>query len=733
MPQDERITKIINEATEGLRDDEELRLDVKAELASHIDDKVESFKSEGKSEEESVEIALTSFGNASDIATELTRANIRRMKIRSIARLLIRAVLVPLAVAIVLILSVNHCIRLRGTLAFLVSAGAEPQSMIARLNDVLPGTRTPAIADPLLNAQHAFLFEGDPTRGTKAAQQRAIWEADTDSMVYFGNYISCLLSENSDPSLLEEELRLGEILEPDNARYTYALAEILLKRACQTELSSVRNDNGEKKNQTELIINDRNLLDRAMTTFSVALSKPYYKTYASDMLCEQFALLPRPRHFDQHLAQMTFLSSVLHPDIFANRELARAAPEYARLLIHEGRFEEARVFLNAWLPLSLHVLNSSFSIIEVLIASTIAQSGHNSALIYEEVGMQTTATAVREAATRMATPINDWNDRRRERSPASWAPTSGFLQRLLTPFLNQAPTQEDLAPGRNLEYVLFEQMVLSLMLFLFLVLTCACLVISLRWQLKLHSESRPLLILPSWRTVVHVLALTVALPFVAFYLYTRWSGLAGRGFSLSHRFAPVAMEVLLLTVTILFMFAAMAKRAIRTRCTALGIAVPEPGSKRIRWLFVGALFVVWISVLIVRRSEVGRVYLLIVGSTLSIAFLICACLALLKHLAAHPSYGRFHGTLARSAIPFLCAAMIVAALLCQPYLSHQEAAFLNNDPFLRLPHEEKVFTWWETDIVRSLKKKMLSTAASIMQKGPFHNIDETAPDEVPVK
>ena len=93
------------------KDDPELRLDVRAELASHIEELTASFQAEGKTPEESVELALKAFGSPADIAGDLAAANRGRMRLRALARLAARALLVPAAV----VLAVALCWRIAAT------------------------------------------------------------------------------------------------------------------------------------------------------------------------------------------------------------------------------------------------------------------------------------------------------------------------------------------------------------------------------------------------------------------------------------------------------------------------------------------------------------------------------------------------------------------------------------------------------------------------------------------
>ena len=80
---------------------------------------------------------------------------------------------------------------------------------------------------------------GDPTRKTRSAQERALWEKKPKSKVYYANYVRLLLEDYKEKDLgisfdyLEKEIRRGEELDQDNAFYNYMLAAVLFKRGAE--------------------------------------------------------------------------------------------------------------------------------------------------------------------------------------------------------------------------------------------------------------------------------------------------------------------------------------------------------------------------------------------------------------------------------------------------------------------------------------------------------------------
>ena len=91
---------------------------------------------------------------------------------------------------------------------------------------------------------------------------RAIWKSEPENKVYLGNYITTLAGNlraaEDDLGPLEECVRLGNRIDPDNARYNYILAGLMLRRACELE------DHPEDEDKHELVVKNRALLDKAM-------------------------------------------------------------------------------------------------------------------------------------------------------------------------------------------------------------------------------------------------------------------------------------------------------------------------------------------------------------------------------------------------------------------------------------------------------------------------------------
>ena len=70
------IDRLADVSTEGLKDDTELRLDVRQELVSHIEESVTACRNSGIDEKQSIAEGVKAFGPATDIAAELVSNNL---------------------------------------------------------------------------------------------------------------------------------------------------------------------------------------------------------------------------------------------------------------------------------------------------------------------------------------------------------------------------------------------------------------------------------------------------------------------------------------------------------------------------------------------------------------------------------------------------------------------------------------------------------------------------------
>lgn len=271
---DARFEKFIDEVTTGLQADPELRLQVAAELADHLDETARQFDAEGESAEESAEHACRAFGSPIDIAGDLLEANRLRLRWRARLRLAVRAVLIPISLLVALLIGYSGLIRVLQIYSQMYTMDVD-ETTAAEVNFIqsLPSIPLSHIPTPE-NAR--FLKETAPAN---RAHFRDIWLAHrgkTDGRLYLGRYLvySPLIEK---PELIASDLQEAMRLDPQNALYPYQLALIHLNRG----ISEIPNSD-PKLFYHYYTIADRKAFNRGIEDIRMALQKPMMTDYGAE-------------------------------------------------------------------------------------------------------------------------------------------------------------------------------------------------------------------------------------------------------------------------------------------------------------------------------------------------------------------------------------------------------------------------------------------------------------------
>ena len=715
-----RLEAYLDTVTSSLSDDAELRLDVRAEFAAHLDETAARFQSDGHSPDESAELTLKTFGQTTDFADELLAANRLRMRLRSRARLLLRALVIPAAVV-----------------AAVVSlyAAFAPLSLVSVPSSSL-GSRGPSEwlswhGFKHLSPQQHLIVYGDSKRTDTAAAQRAIWEAWPTNVVYLNNYLSHLcggygyesLGHTADERLaaFDKVLDTATALDPANARYHYLRADKLLEQGATIETVDLgKNGKGESRSDFRLVVKDRATLDRAMAELSAGLRQPAFRRYSTDMLCERLAILGPPVRLTDQIEQIGISACVLLPDISAARKLARASVGYARLLATEGKTEEARPFADAWQTLTTQITEDSFTLIDVLVAGAIAKLGETNAVaFYREIGDTAAAERTRVAAAAIGAPVAAFRARAKAGvNDDGVRAKAGVLAGLLLPALGEKVPDADLTPSRLVEYTILDQATCGVAGLILVVLMFGALGVALRWRFLRGGASAPLLLLPDAPQFARILGYGVLLPLG---LYLAWTHLPlphGRGEGLSVNWPAALILVVLLVAGIVTTTVTLAARAIRIRCKTLGIEVPPAGkSPYLIWGISLAIALICASFAAFGPTEMAGVTgwhdALLVGlgglGAVWLTAALAACTIFLRGLFGSSRYGLYRGTVARSLIPYFALATVLLTLVSQPYLSRRESRLIASDPLIQ-PATSKTsagFTRLEARLVERLRSEML--------------------------
>ncbi|MHB0936169.1 MAG: permease prefix domain 1-containing protein [Armatimonadota bacterium] len=685
--------ELTDAATAGLADDREVYLDVRQELRAHLQDKQDYLQRQGHDAAESTELAVKAFGSPLEVADELLQANKARLSLRALARLGIRALLIPATVLLALWVAwdLGQTIRIVSPITSEAS-GKAPAWPPDTLKLAGMGRRT---------EEAQLLLYGDLRRNTKAEQLRAIWERHQGNKAYFANYALALYPKGEVPTaqelaLLEREYRLGERIDPANALYNYLLADAFFTAGGKLETvnSKKRPARGQSdKPVYKLTVTNRSLLDRAMDEMMKGAAKPRCTTYTQELYRERLGCIQPSTRFAGAFAGKMIAADFPFMSTFVITRPGRALPLYVRVLEQEGKTERAQRVLAAWLPFISHWTDASTLMVQsMILRQLLKNSGPDIAAQYEHFADLKRAAQVRRLSVRAAaiwgnTPVDLDRLIRKQ---------GGYLAGIYLPRIGGALfSDDDLIPSRLLEYTLLEEAAVALVILLLLYAMLRSYLLSVRWYHGLKAaRSAPLLLLPPFPALLRVALLGIVLPLGLYLLYLHVPALSGRGQGLStvEPFTRLLVEVMCITAVLLVLPGWVAKRYLRRRCDDLGIDVPEerkPGRLRVILLGIGGLFMIWL----LPKVLMYAVYLyyekvLLYTDTLAFLLLGAGVLTLLLPLKVKDrGFGLYHGSVARSLVPVYALAVILIGGLAYPYLVRQEARLVRQET-LFLPTRE---------------------------------------------
>lgn len=689
------LERLLDDAVAGLADDPELRLDVRRELLVHVEDAVAA-QPEGP-DAERLGTALKALGPVTEMTGALAEANRRRMRWRGWARLMLARAAVPVAILVAVGVAFEGAIR-GAVMAHVVGGNF---NMTGMERELVRG----------LSEDDAFFLLGDVTREDRADRQRAIWERHPDKIMYFGNYVSQLpvrARAGHEDGRVEEALRQGMVLEPDNARYPFLLAYGLLERSVDWEEPPGAAASAESAGPA---VRDWAGVDEALRLLQTAGGCARYQRYAREVMTHRLEILPDAGTLRDQLVQRGFAAGTLLPDLQAILILGRGLDDVAGLLATAGREEDAVALASLWERLPGLFRHDAFLLIDALVLAGWINAGESIAASLETMGRMGEAEHIRHRVDRWGRPFRQLREQRTQ-GPADLDAQvnrhGSVLTSVLVPALGHTYGEivdpRELAPSRWVEFVLAEQLWSAAMLLLLLVLMLGALAVWIRWRHASGAASAPILLVPRAREAAAIFAAGVAIPVLAYLAYSRLPGIGGRAFALQYLPYRFAAEFLLLGVTVGTLAGAFASRFVRRRCLAVGVDAP-PRGRIVPRILAGLLILGW-ALCPLTRIPAGNTPL---GAASFAVACLAAALALgmalagfARKLRAHPRYGLYHGTWGRTLTPTYATAILLLALLTQPYLRRQEHAWIQRDTLMALDDQAGGFTGLEARVTQRL-------------------------------
>jgi hypothetical protein len=653
---EESFDQLSEQAAAGLRADPELFLDVKQELRTHLEEKAEYFSSQGHSHKESVELAGKSFGSPMEVASEILEGNKARMKFRGRVRLLLGALVVPLAVILALYLSLGRVLSITGVEQALTNRGANP---MARLFNPYP--------DRGIEIRRQ-VFDGTPKSILSYWKRH---QSDSESGMYYAAYLLSLATRRTDKKMYEEAARRGQHLEPNNAFYNLAVAGCCFQRGI---LSRDEKDY-HLKNKTDDLL-DRRELELGIAEAREAVRKPYIKTYRLDLLRKELNTMPPAIFTEDYIGRLDLMEGeVGAPDII-HRRVAFGLTAAVRMMIREGRRKEAEDLLTTCYQLAGLIADEPDQdlIDELSNLATLGMLAGESAEGYSALGDTAKAKRFKSIHQKLRS-ITKKNDGR----ASIVYDRASMLTAMMVGAVHYKPKISDLelAPGRMHEHVLMEEAAIVTLLAVFL---SVMLIAVVSGYLYLHgargAASVPMLLLPPVKIVLRALLLGIALPMLIYWIYSRLPVIGGREYSISSAFrCRFASELFILWMVMFIVPIRIIRGYIRGRCRLLEIDVPANRAETVIQVTMRILVLTILCTLAAAGMN-GFSDLMVVILLLSAVGMIANLIHARREHKRHPLY---YGTLARSMVPLYALAIIFLALVVQPWLMYNEAKLLRED------------------------------------------------------
>lgn len=697
-PTPDKTQKLIEEMTSVLKGDEELRLDVHRELSAHFEDTKAAFLEEGKSEEESDELALKAFGEPTRIADHLADSNLNRMKFRASMKICLSRILVPLSLLMAIWMGVHYAQRMK----------------VLAIAGISEGLFCMEDGDSYIPEEAEFLFLGDQTRLTKSAQQRAIWEKAPENKVYFANYFRELLHEYQDEeneisfSQLKKELRLGEKLDPDNAYYNYVLAAVLFAEGYDLPLRL-----GVEISDSDWIIHDEEMLASAVEELKKAEGKPGYRRYIVAVMTERIGLLPETRRMEDSIAKMGHMAAIVIPELQYMRKLFQAVPHYVKTNPPGLTHEDAGTLLNAWQVFTRKANRDTCSLIDVLVMhAIISKSGEKTAEVYKSMGNLKAARQTSLLANKLSESKERWNAAKKsettKKNEVQIKQRAGILATVMLPAIGAVIDENTLRPGRMLDFVLAEQFTLSLVLWSLVVFMIGAWMLTLVCRRVRGGGPAPLLLLPPLKVIMKILGLGMLLPVILYAVYTRWTGWSSHEYSIVYMMPRNGLEFLLLMVTYLALTTSMAAAFIQKRCKTLDLPMPNVLGKPWRaafWIGLAGAWIICLTLTGPMVEMIGAWGLVMLGVAFNLIFFLTYLVIFITGCITRRAHGLYYGTLARSLMPVYACAVLFIGGICLPWLQYQETALLQQDQLFG-PEIKDGFSSVEEELTHRLKEEL---------------------------
>jgi hypothetical protein len=260
-----------------------------------------------------------------------------------------------------------------------------------------------------------------------------------------------------------------------------------------------------------------------------------------------------------------------------------------------------------------------------------------------------------------------------------------------------------------LEYVVFTEFVIAVILVALLLTMFASYLLALRWRVfRSAGEPPPPILMPDWLTVVRILLLGVILPLALFFVVTRALPWSGHDYSTRVGLHKLAAEFGLLAVALGTIPILMTVGQVQRRCRASGVAVARWQARYLWWPLgsVGGLLLLVAWFLPPTSGQAAKTLATVGLGFMGVALTVGILLGIGQALGGQRQHGVFYGAVFRTLVPMLALTIIVLGVSTRPVLLRAEARYIERDTLMQ-DRNRVGFTRLENDLVESLREATL--------------------------
>ncbi len=672
--------KLVDQATEGLKADHELLLDVRQELMGHLEESAAELSSELKlSPEEAQEQTLAQFGPPAELADQLLTANSRRMTLRSLARIMISWVLVPLMLLAGLALGF---LRLGAIQEAQREMRYDPESVTtdefhlpAYSVFAPPNGDFNVIGNIDIPENHKNRYRTDRFKeywqkhGNEPEALKMLAYFLVGSEVVFDpkqNVISntpgTYTFYHARGSITLEDyntfISIGMQKDPDNALYPMLMLKVQLDKAFLPLVA--RTEPGTK-------IRSKADLERSMKLLEEASKKPRFDDYSDEFRLRMLQRLPQPRYYEQYLSRWLRAGQIDRSWSFSNRFLLNLV-DY---LAEQGEYARAERVVQQALKLNLLIADSANSEQRQMMtyASSSSFLRDSDKLIrpaYPSAFQKNVAKA-RRAFRQSTLPVKLEPTEEQAKAEAKHIELMPFFYKTGNTYYPGVSVAQ-LTPLKRVQSVLAGETIVMVWTSVLAMLVILSSILAFIWMVVgAYRNERTIFLLPDWKKIRNRLLTFVLAP--ALYVVV----LAETGLLKSATFWWAIPGALVLLIPMMLEW-----QQTRKRCRELGISTPDSRIE-LKYTIIGYGSVIvgfWLTrsndPLFNPMSFNGSMALFIIGWAMLVGSVIIG-------LYAMSLFGRYYGALNRRLASLWAGSVLILSLLVTPFMMAREAVWLQRD------------------------------------------------------